>query len=151
FYWLESQTTRLTTKYADATVVAERGTAGEVRAKVHDVQGNEAANFNVNANTVQYASKAPGAFQALNDRGEKPTLDWANRQAYGLWKDRASASRLTWQSGLMRPQGEARRDLDKDIVEIQTDWGDGLSIRTTRKTNVKGTFVDKNTSKRREL
>jgi hypothetical protein len=151
YYWLESRTTRLTTKFGDATVVAERGTAGEIRARVHDAQGNETANFNVNANAVQYATTGTGSFQALNDSGEKPTLDWANRQAYSLWKDRASASRLSWQSGLMRPQGAARRDLDKEIVEIQTDWADGLSIKTTRKTNVKGTFVDKNTRNKREL
>src|SRR5262245_65709506 len=107
YYWLESQTTRLTTKYADATVVAERGTAGEVRAKVHDTGGNETANFGVNANAVHYAGAGSETFQALNDSGEKPTLDWANRQAYSLWKDRASASRLRWQGGLMRQQGAA--------------------------------------------
>src|SRR5262245_52930627 len=75
YYWLESQTTKLTTKFTDATVVAERGTAGEVRAKVHDAEGNETANFNVRANAVQYAATATQAFQALNDSGEKPTLD----------------------------------------------------------------------------
>jgi hypothetical protein len=150
YFWLESQTTRLTTKYADATVVAERGTAGEVRAKVHDAQGNETANFNVNANSVLYAATG-GTFQALNDSGEKPTLDWANRQAYSLWKDRSSASALSWQGGLMRAQDAAKRDLDREIVEVDTEWANGLSIRTTRKTNAKGTFTDKTTKKRREL
>src|SRR5262245_9921583 len=151
YYWLESQTTRLTTKYADATVVAERGAGGEVRAKVQDTEGNEAANFSVKSNALQYASTAAGTLLALNDSGEKPTLDWANRQAYSLWKDRASASGLSWQSGLMRPQGAAKRDLDREIVEIQTEWANGLSIKTSRKTRITGTFVDKNTGKRREL
>jgi hypothetical protein len=151
YYWLESQTTRLTTRFADATVVAERGTGGEVRAKVHDADGNELANFTAKTNGVQYASSATPPLQALNDSGEKPTLDWANRQAYSLWKDKASASGLSWQGGLMRQQGSPKRDLDREIVEIQTEWANGLSIKTARKLNVKGTFVDKASRKRREL
>src|SRR5262245_9227292 len=52
YFWLEGKTTRLTTKYADATVVAERGNVGEVRVRVHDANGNETANLNVNGNAV---------------------------------------------------------------------------------------------------
>ena len=104
YYWLESQTTRLTTRFADATVVAERGAGGEVRAKVQDVDGNETANFTVKSNAVQFASVGTQTLQALNDSGERPTLDWANRQAYTLWKDHRVGARLSWQAGLMAQQ-----------------------------------------------
>src|SRR5438445_514915 len=43
YYSLENQTVRLTTRFADSVIVAERGFDGAVRTKVHDIDGNEVA------------------------------------------------------------------------------------------------------------
>jgi hypothetical protein len=151
YYWLESQTTRLTTRFADATVVAERGAGGEVRARVHDADGNEAASFSVRSNSVQYVAAGSRSLQALNDSGERPTLDWANRQAYTLWKDRGAGTRLSWQAGLMRPEGAPKRDLEREIVELNTEWAGGLAVRTRRGANLKFAFTDTGSKKVRNL
>src|SRR6185503_12201152 len=88
YYWLEAQTTRLTTRFPDAVVVAERGSGGELRAKIADAAGNDSANFTATSTVLQYRGTTGPAVQALNDSGERPTLEWANRQAYSLWKGR---------------------------------------------------------------
>jgi len=151
YYWLESQTVRLTTRFADATVVAERGAGGEVRARVQDVDGNESASFSVKSNALQFASTGAQSLQALNDSGERPTLDWANRQAYSLWKDRAAGAQLSWQAGLIRPAGAPKRDLEREIVELHTEWTGGLAVKTRRGANMKFAFTDTGSKKIRNL
>jgi hypothetical protein len=131
YYWLESQTTRLTTRFADAIVIAERGAGGEVRARVQDENGNEAARIMVTSRALQYVSGAGTPLLALNDSGERPTLNWANRQAYGLWKD--GPTDLSWQGGLMRRKG-AGRDIEGEVLELETEWAYGLVAKTTRQT-----------------
>jgi len=145
YYWLESQTTRLTTRFADgATIVAERGNAGELRAKVHDQAGNETASFAARSTSLQYAPAAGEPLQALNDSGERVTLAWASRQAYSLWKD--GRRKLQWQGGLMRPQGAAR-NVEQEIVELQAEWANGLSAKSTRTARSTYTFTDNRTKK----
>ena len=128
YYWFESQTQNVTARFADATVVAARGLAGEVHATVRDLHGNDVANVSVNTNTVQYAPSTGQPLLALNDSGERPTLDWSTRQAYELW--RGGTTNLGWNGGFMRSPragaaGEAR--------EIETKWANGLTAVASRK------------------
>ena len=151
YYWLEGQTRKLTTRFADAVVVAERGAGGELRAKVADTDGNEGATFTATSTLLQYVPASGRPLQALNDSGERPTLDWANRQAYLLWTDRASSAPRVWAGGLMKPADAATRDLHREIVELETEWSEGLSVRT-RRTNGGGySLVDSATGKNRVL
>jgi hypothetical protein len=149
YYWLEAQTTKLTTRFADAVVVAERESGGELRAKVSDPAGNNSANLTATSTVLQYLPTAGPTVQALNDSGQRPTLEWANRQAYILWKGRRAASRLAWQSGLMWPADSTPRDLDREIVELQTEWAGGISMRTRRTADSAFSFTDSATGKKR--
>src|SRR5439155_11626623 len=142
YYWLEAQTTRLTTRFADAVVVAERGSGGELRAKVSDSAGNDSANLTATSTVLQYLPTTGRPVQALNDSGERPTLEWANRQAYSLWKGRRATAQLTWQGGLMRAADLPPHDLDREIVELHTEWAGGVSMRTRRSAELSFSFTD---------
>jgi hypothetical protein len=149
YYWLEAQTTRLTTRFPDAVVVSERGSGGELRAKIADAAGNESANLTATSTVLQYRPTTGRSVQALNDSGERPTLEWANRQTYLLWKGRRATAPLTWQGGLMRPADSAPRDLDREIVELHTEWAGGISMRTRRTADVSFSFTDSASRKTR--
>lgn len=131
-YFLDSQTTRLTARYADATIVTQRATDGAVDARITDKDGNESGRLNVRQNFLQYVRAAGDPFQVVNDSGERPTLEWANRQAYGLLKD--GNEPLTWQRGIMRPRRPVARDLEP--LELQTEWAQGITAKATRKTGM---------------
>jgi len=140
YYSLEGQTVRLTTRFADTVVVAERGFDGGMRAKVHDADGNEVGHFNVDridetTDILQYVRQDGRMLQTFRDPGVRPTLDWANRQAYSLWKDRIdpAAATLHWQDGVMRPKGSAGRDVEKESLELETTWANGLVAKTVRR------------------
>jgi len=140
YYSLEGQTTRLTTRFADTVVVAERGFDGGLHAKVYDADGNDAGHFNIDrlddaSDVLQYVRPDGKILQALREPGVRPTLDWANRQAYSLLKDRVdpAAGTLQWQGGLMRPKGAAARDVEKATIELQTEWANGLVAKTVRR------------------
>lgn len=141
YYWLESQTSRLTARFPDGTIVGERGAGGELRVKVQDRHGNETANFTARSNVVQYVPTVGEPVQAANDSGERPTLDWATRQAYTLSKD--GTANLEWKSGLMRSKGAGA---SPEPLQLDTEWADGLSARVVRKSIArheiaKGRFV----------
>jgi hypothetical protein len=147
-YWLESQTARLTARYDDSTVaVTTRGTDGNFETKLTDRAGGEAGRFTVNRVSadggggdalLHYAPQTGAALHAYGDRSVRPTLAWANAQAYTRVKDRvaSAASALDWQNGLMRPRGAARRDVERQLSELHTEWASGLSARTVRKSAV---------------
>jgi len=149
YYWLEGRAQRITTRFADAVVVAERAADGDLHARVSDTSGNEVAHFKADridesSHVLQYLPTDGQPLQALGEASLRPTLDWANRQAYSLWRDRVNGGdALSWQNGLMRRAGSANRDVEQDIVELRTDWADGLSatavrIRNTRLEVMKG-------------
>jgi hypothetical protein len=147
-YWLESQTRRLTARYDDATVaVAERGSDGNFETKLTDRAGSELGRFTVNrvgpdANgsdaVLRYIPQSGAALHVYGDQSVRPTLAWANAQAYTLLKDQpsADASNLEWQNGMIRRRGSARRDVGRQLSELHTEWAGGLSVRAVRKTAV---------------
>jgi hypothetical protein len=142
YYWLESLTTRVTTRFADATVVAERGPDGDLTATVTATGGVTVARFKVDrvdgaADVLQYAPQSGERLQALSGPGVRPTLAWANNQAYSLWKDNiTSLAALEWQGSLMRPAGAAKHDLEQRIVELKTEWAGGLEASAKRVADV---------------
>jgi hypothetical protein len=129
-YWLDSQTVRLTARYADATVTTERGVGGVVSSRVADGNGNVTANLTVRSNLLQYAPSVGNPFLAANDSGERPTLEAASRQAYGLWKDGTEG--LRWERSVMRRPGSAR---DLEPLELHTEWAQGLTAHAQRRFN----------------
>lgn len=143
YYWLEGQIRRLTTRFADAVVVADRGGDGDFSVRIQDSSGNETGRFKVDrvdesTHLLQYTGASGLILQALAEPSMRPTLDWANQQAYSLWKDRVAAGdTLSWQNGLMRPAGAATRDLEHEIVELRTDWANGLSASAVRRRGVR--------------
>lgn len=145
FYWLEGQATRLTARYADTVVVVERGGDGDILSRVSDANGNERARFNVDSatDTLLYMVGADNALQAMNDSKVRPTLDWAHRQAYSLWK--GGTAKLAWKGGLMRSPTHP----DAEPSELEIAWKDGLAARVLKKTNAKSMLVENGTKKQR--
>ena len=146
-YWLESQTTRLTARYDDATVaVAQRGADGNIETKLTDRGGAEVGRFTVNRvgpsgnggeAILQYMPQAGVPLHVYGDESVRPTLAWANTQAYTLLKDGpADVATLEWQNGIIGRRGTARRDVNRPPSELHTEWAGGLSARTVRKSAV---------------
>jgi hypothetical protein len=154
YYWLESQTKKLTTRFSGVTATAERDAYGKLNTTLVDASGNEIAHFQVHRpdglhDMLRYVDPAGSVLQAIGDPGVHPTLDWSNQQVYHLWKDRVdpSSTALQWQNGMMRPRGAAARDAEQDIVELEAEWIGGLTATTVRKMAhhheaVQGRFVD---------
>ena len=139
YYGLEAQTTRLTTRFRDGhAAVTERGLVGDVRTTLRDQAGNERGRLRLNRidaghDMVNYEPSTGTPFQALSDPTlVRPTLDWATRQVYGLAKD--GSDNLVWDAGTMRRKSAARRDVDRDIEEVETVWANGLVAKLTRQT-----------------
>jgi hypothetical protein len=145
YYWLESQTVRLTARFEDATVTASRS-AAEIRATVRDASGNEIAHLNATSASLQYVPASAEPFSALNDSHERPTLDWASRQAFALVKD--GTKNLRWKNGLMQPVATSR---DLEPLELETQWANGLVAKLMRKAVRNHTFTDIGTKKERVL
>jgi hypothetical protein len=146
-YWLESQTTRLTARYDDATVaVGQRGTDGSFETKLTDRGGVEVGRFTVSRvgpdgaggeTVLHYAPQAGDSLHVYGDQSVRPTLAWANAQAYTLLKDGAAdVASLEWQNGIIRRRGTIRRDVNRQPSELHTEWAGGLSARTLRKSAV---------------
>jgi hypothetical protein len=110
-------------------VVGERGSDGALHVKVRDRAGNELARFDV-ADALRYSPAAGDALQAAIHKGVRPTLEWANRQAYGLLRE--GTANLRWKGGLMRG---GNVDLRPRVLE--TELPEALVAKTTRRSGVK--------------
>lgn len=146
-YWLESQTTRLTARYDDATVaVGQRGADGNFETKLTDRGGAEVGRFTVNRvgpdgngseAVLQYLPQAGASLHVYGDASVRPTLAWANAQAYTLLKDGSTdVASLEWQNGIIGRRGTVRRAVNRQPSELHTEWAGGLSARTVRKSAV---------------
>lgn len=154
YFWLESQTKRLTTRFAGLTATAERDAYGKLNATLRDSAGNELGHFQVQRpdgihDLLRYVDASGAVLQAGGDPTVRPTLDWTNRQIYHLWKDNVdpASTIFEWRDGVMRRTGAGPRDAERDILELDTEWASGLSAKTVRKVAthleaVKGRFVD---------
>lgn len=150
YYALEAQTSRMTTRFRDGHVaVAERSLTGAVRTTLHDRAGNERARLRTNPidgvhDMLHYEPTGGESLQALKDPTVKPTLDWVTRQAYTLAT--GGTANLVWDGGALRPKTAARRDVEREVDEIDTVWANGVSAKLTRQNYsrreiAKGRFV----------
>lgn len=104
-----------------------------------DAGGNEVADFSLDRvdgvnDVVRYAPRVGNGLHVLSESTVRPTLDWSSYQAYTLWKDQVEdAERVEWRGNLIRRKGSAERDVEKAVVELQTEWSNGLSTKTVRK------------------
>ena len=137
YYALEGQTTRLTTKFTSGHVaVTERGRTGDVTTTLRDVGGNQVARLNVNRvdgghDFVHYEPSDAAGFQAISDPNVvKPTLDWSAKQTYHLKK--GGSDHLVWDQGTMRSSKKATIDVEAEVTEVETEWADGLTAKTSR-------------------
>ena len=138
YEWLESQATRVTVRFPDVVSISERTAGPDIKTRLTDLVGNDLATFKVNRvdamnDVLEFRSTEAAEIRPTRRTSARPTLDWASRQAYSLWKDRATgASQLEWQDGLLRPRGALRRDLDGDISELHTEWANGQTATASR-------------------
>ncbi len=142
-YAFEGQAARVTTEFDDATIVGRRGFDGDIETTVTDRGGREIARFEVDAvdaaTTVLRYTPADGApLRAYAESSVRPTLDWANRQAYSLWRDHrtagsANAGALEWRGDLMRRKGAQRDDVSANAASVAFEWTNGLSAKSVRK------------------
>ena len=140
YYALEAQTTRVTMRFADAVAVAERTFEGDLVTKLHDASGNELARFKADRidgvnDVLQYTGTTGKPLQVFSDPNARPTLDWANHQTYSLWKDKVDtdAATLEWRDKLIRRKGAPKRDFQKELLELRTEWANGMTARSVRK------------------
>ena len=141
YYGFEGQAVRVTTQFADATAVARRSVDGDIDTVITDRSGREAARMRVDpvdatTTVLRYAPADGNApLHAYGDPSARPTLEWANRQAYGLWKDRAGASSdaLEWRGDVIRRKGAPREDVAANPTAIDTEWANGLSSKSIRR------------------
>jgi hypothetical protein len=131
--------------------VAQRGVDGNFETKLTDRGGAEVGRFTVNrvgpdatgADAVlHYLPQSGAAVHVFGDPSVRPTLAWANAQAYTLLKDgtSASASSMEWQNGIIRRRGAASRDVNRQLSELHTEWAGGLSARTVHRSAVNLTW-----------
>jgi hypothetical protein len=137
YYTLESRIRRQTTQLADATLVAERLSDGDVVATLKDTAGNEAGRFKIDlidsaSHVLELWATTGELSQAADDSGARPTLERAQRQMYALWKDdvRKLSGRLQWRRDIMRAGG-ASGSAQGDVRRLETVWDDGLVATTT--------------------
>ena len=139
FRWLEERTTRVTTTFTDAIATTERIAGGDLKTTLTDRAGRELGEFEVDrvaAGTDVLTFKKGGqqVVRAAGRAGSQPSLDWSNRQAYAMWKDKADdpSQALEWQADLIRARGGAALDFFRDTLSMKTEWGEGFEALAAR-------------------
>jgi len=147
YYWLEGQVRRVTTRFADAVAVAQRAADGDLETRVTDLSGNELGRLRVDRiddanHVVQFTNARGDAIQAVGRAGAKPTLDWANQQAYSLWRDRAKPGvALEWQGGLMRARQAPAQRLEDEIQSLEIEWPGGITASAERRSGSRANVI----------
>jgi hypothetical protein len=148
FEWLEKQATRVTITFPGAVSISERASDGDLKTRLTDAAGNELATLAVDRvdamnDVLEFHSSGVEDLRAQSATPGRPTLDWAGRQAYILWKDRVpdGARPLEWRNGLIRSRGAPDRDLDREIAEVRTEWRDGLSAVAVQRSGLRRNVI----------
>jgi hypothetical protein len=137
FQHLERKATRVRTRYQEATALVERGVDGDFRTRLHDAGGNELSQFAVTHDSLGGARlelSAGGERVTAPPRAElRPTLDWANLQAYALWKDHPDAGdQIEWQGRFVRGRGPKGASLDDAPIETETEFDGDIRVVTAK-------------------
>ena len=140
YFALEAGAVRVTSRFADAVAVTERRVDGDLQTTLTDAAANEVGQLKFHRvdgvnDIVRYAPRTGTALMAFNDPTARPTLHGNARQAYSLWKDQADGNQtFEWQGGMMRRSGASKRDVERETIEVQTEWASGLTAKTFRRT-----------------
>jgi hypothetical protein len=139
YQWLDERAIRVTTTFVDAVVVTERVPGGDLRTRLSDNSGRELGEFAVDrvgagSDVLTFKNGEEQFVRASGRPGAPPTLDWSNRQAYVMWKDKATETTvsLEWQGDLIRARAGPPVDFRRNTLEVRTDWLDGISAKATR-------------------
>jgi hypothetical protein len=135
-YRLEAQARKVTTRFADVVVESRRAIGGTIETRVTDVAGNELAAMSVETaaaevRAIHFTAADARRLHAAAPANARATLEWGNRQAYGLFKDFRGGrdSQLDWVGGVGRPRGAAARDFGRESIEVRTEWNDAMESR----------------------
>jgi hypothetical protein len=139
FRWLEERTTRVTTTFADAIATTERIAGGDLRTTLSDAAGRELGALDVDrvaagSDVLTFKKDGQQVVRAAGRAGSQPSLDWSNRQAYAMWKDKADdpSIALEWQGDLIRARGGAALDFHRDTLSLKTEWGEEFVALASR-------------------
>jgi hypothetical protein len=138
YHFLEARAARVTTKYEDGTAVAERGADGSFRTRLRDLAGNEVTQLGVDGDpsgASRVELSAAGDRMFTQPRSEvRPTLAWANHQAYALWKDRpGGAADVEWKGRFIRGHG-SRTAVEDLAQETRAEFENGTTVTSARNT-----------------
>ena len=139
FRWLEERAIRVTTTFTDAIATTERIAGGDLRTRLIDAAGRELGEFDVDrvavgSDVLTFKKDGQQVLRASGRAGAPPSLDWSNRQAYAMWKDKADdpSKPLEWQADLIRARGSAALDFHRDTLSMKTEWGEGFAAVASR-------------------
>jgi hypothetical protein len=116
YHHLEGRAARVTTRYADGTVIGHRELDGTMAVRLFDAGGSEVAGLALKGDTVLFRRPGEPPSQHKSRRG-RATLEWANAQ--------------------LRMQTSAR---GADPLEIEAEF-DGSLVATTMKSRSEWTTV----------
>jgi hypothetical protein len=134
FHTFEARATAVRTRFANATAIADRSVDGDVRVQLHDTVGNDVAKLTVHRQShdrtdLEFDDGA-GVIETAAAQGIVPTLNWANRQAYALWNDRAlPGDAIEWRGRLARA-ATGRRQIG-ELREVRTEFAGGIVATTS--------------------
>jgi hypothetical protein len=139
FRWLEERAIRVTTTFTDAVATTERIAGGDLRTRLTDAAGRDLGEFTVDrvaagSDVLTFRKGDQPPLRTAGRAGSQPSLDWSNRQAYAMWKDRAdeSATALEWQGDLIRARGRAALDFHRETLAVKTEWSEGFAAHGAR-------------------
>jgi hypothetical protein len=140
FRWIEERAVRVTTTFADAVATTERIAGGDLRTRLIDVDGRELGELDVDrvaagSDVLTLKKGGQQVMLAAGRSGSQPSLDWSNRQAYAMWKDKADgpSKALEWQGDLIRARGGAALNFLRDTLAMKTEWDDGFAAVAARR------------------
>lgn len=129
YYFLESRAVEVISRYDDGIqLTAQRGSDGALRVRA-SISGEDGAPQLIVSNGLRYRVNTGEWVEAAVPPEVRPTLEWANRQAYGLLKE--GTSNLVWSEGFMRA---GSGNLQPRVLEVR--WADGLSVKVNRREHV---------------
>ena len=138
YHFLEGRAKRVTTRFKDYAAVAERRSDGTIHTALADGAGNTLSQLAIehpDSSTSDVLFKTPDEQTTLRVRARaefRPTLDWANTQAYAFHRDGAS-EKPEWKGRFVRAHGSrASENVDDGVQELRTEFDGAISAKSTR-------------------
>ncbi len=148
FHFLEGRAKRVTTRFKDYAAVAERRSDGTIHTSLADAAGNPVSQLAIehqDSSTSDVLFKTPDEQTTLRVRARaefKPTLDWANLQAYAFHRD-GDSEKPEWKGRFVRShESRAADNLDEGVQEMRTEFDGAITARSTRSIDKRVGAVD---------